>query len=165
MFEFVLVGIPLLFILISIFEMSRMMWTYHTLAHAVKEGVRYAIVHGKYRSDACVPAATAPCASTVAQVATAIRDSGVGLIPNQLSVSMTSGATVIPTNTLQQLIATGGGTMFPPADLNGEPGSDVTITANYSFSSVVIFFWPGAGPGVQFGVLTLPASSRERIEF
>lgn len=47
MIEFVLVGIPLIFVLISIFEMARGMWLYHTLAYSVKEGVRYTIVHGQ----------------------------------------------------------------------------------------------------------------------
>jgi Flp pilus assembly protein TadG len=29
--EFVLVGIPIIFVLISLFEISRGMWTYHTM--------------------------------------------------------------------------------------------------------------------------------------
>ena len=45
--EFVLVGIPIIFVLISLFEISRGMWTYHTMAYAVREGVCYATVHGK----------------------------------------------------------------------------------------------------------------------
>src|SRR5579871_5563504 len=44
--EFTLVGIPLIFVLISVFEISRGMWIYHTLAYSVKNGVRYASVHG-----------------------------------------------------------------------------------------------------------------------
>ena len=44
--EFTFVGIPVIFTLICIFEISRGMWIYGTLNHAVKEGVRYAIVHG-----------------------------------------------------------------------------------------------------------------------
>src|SRR5215471_18790761 len=44
--EFTLVGIPIIFVLISTFEMSRGMWLYHTLAYAAREGTRYAIVHG-----------------------------------------------------------------------------------------------------------------------
>ncbi len=44
--EFTFVGIPIIFILISVFEVSRGMWMYHTLAYAVKNGTRYASVHG-----------------------------------------------------------------------------------------------------------------------
>ena len=47
MLEFVLVGIPLIFVILSIFEIARGMWTYQTLAFAVREGTRYAIMHGK----------------------------------------------------------------------------------------------------------------------
>ena len=45
--EFTFVGIPMIFILISVFEMSRGMWIYHTLTYAVKEGTRVAMVHGQ----------------------------------------------------------------------------------------------------------------------
>ena len=44
--EFTLVGIPLIFVLLSTFEMARGMWLYHTLAYAARQGTRYAIVHG-----------------------------------------------------------------------------------------------------------------------
>jgi Flp pilus assembly protein TadG len=44
--EFTLVGIPIIFVLISTFEMARGMWNYHTIAYAVKEGTRFASVHG-----------------------------------------------------------------------------------------------------------------------
>ena len=44
--EMTLVGIPIIFLLISTFEMSRGMWMYNTAATAVREGVRFASVHG-----------------------------------------------------------------------------------------------------------------------
>ena len=44
--EFVLVGIPLLFLGISITEMARGMWQYHTLQFATKQAAAYASVHG-----------------------------------------------------------------------------------------------------------------------
>ena len=47
MIEFILVGIGLLFMLFSIFEICRGVWIYTTLAHAIKAGTRYAVVHGK----------------------------------------------------------------------------------------------------------------------
>ena len=42
MIEFTFVGIPMIFVLVSSFEMARGMWIYHTMAYAVKEGARYA---------------------------------------------------------------------------------------------------------------------------
>ena len=44
--EFTFVGIPVIFVFISVFEIARGMWMYHTMAYAAKEGVRYASVHG-----------------------------------------------------------------------------------------------------------------------
>ncbi len=45
--EMTLVGIPIIFTLISVVEISRGMWMYHTLAYAAKNGVRLAVVHGR----------------------------------------------------------------------------------------------------------------------
>src|SRR5436190_22902553 len=54
--EMTFVGIPLIFILISVFEISRGMWMYETAATAVREGVRFATVHGvNCVQDAGVP--------------------------------------------------------------------------------------------------------------
>src|SRR5580765_336316 len=44
--EMTFVGIPIIFILISVFEISRGMWMYNTAATAVREGLRFASVHG-----------------------------------------------------------------------------------------------------------------------
>ena len=77
--EMTLVGIPLMFVLISIFEISRGMWTYHTMATAVREATRYAMVHGQN----CVytpPTITNNCAITVGNLATRLRDYGAGII-------------------------------------------------------------------------------------
>src|SRR3954452_2851315 len=46
MVEFALIGIPVMFTLLITFELARAMWAYHTVAYAVKEGVRFAVVHG-----------------------------------------------------------------------------------------------------------------------
>jgi hypothetical protein len=74
----------MIFLLISTFEMSRAMWIYHTMAYAIKEGTRYAIVHG----DDCWNAPNS-CGAHVADVAAAIRDAGAGLLPDQLVVTLT----------------------------------------------------------------------------
>src|SRR5215212_5363994 len=75
--EFTLVGIPLIFILIATFELSRGMWSYHTLAYAVKSGARYTIVHGQN----CAIAPNA-CTVTIGQIAATIKSAGVGLPPD-----------------------------------------------------------------------------------
>src|SRR5215467_11012301 len=78
--EFTLVGIPLIFVLISVVEVARGMWVYHSLAYAVKEGVRYTIVNGQNSAN---PA-------TYQSVCNRVVDAGPGLLANQLSLTFTS---------------------------------------------------------------------------
>jgi Flp pilus assembly protein TadG len=168
MIEFTLVGIPLVFLLISILEISRGMWIYVTLAHAVREGTRYALVHG----NTCTEGQNA-CAITVSQIATRIRNAGLALLPSQLTVTLTSSNRTIGPASLQSLLVNTN--YFPtgcqcvtPRDPGGEPGESLTITATYPFQSAIAMFWPGATqatPLVIFSAINLPASSRGRIEF
>src|SRR5258708_26191990 len=83
MLEFVLVGIPVIFVLISLFEIARGMWTYHTMAYAVREGVRYATVHGK----GCASPNTVQV--TIGQITSVIKAAGVGLPPSTTTVTLT----------------------------------------------------------------------------
>lgn len=164
--EFTLVGIPMIFILISTFEISRGMWMYTTLAHAVKEGTKYATVHGKGCTEGLNN-----CASTVATIAGAIQYAGVGLLPDQLTVTMASPTRTIGPRTLGALLADT--TTFPaymkgvtPQDSGGDPdsGARITITATYPFQSAIAMFWPGSSP-VVFGTIPIWASSQARVEF
>ena len=154
--EFTLVGIPLMFTLISIFEISRGMWIYHTLAYAVTEGTRYAAVHGENCS-----ASPNSCSKAISDVAGVIQYVGVGLLPDQLNLTFTSKAGSVPC-ILKDCLSNA--TPWPPANANLR-GMDVTISANYPFSSAIAMFWPGAGQGVVFPTFNLPATSTERIQF
>jgi Flp pilus assembly protein TadG len=160
--EFTLVGIPLIFVLISIFEISRGMWLYETAAHAVREGARYAAVHG----NTCTSAPNVCPISTV-DIATAIQNAGVGLDPTQFTVTISSGTGVSPpsivTGKLTDLLRS---STPPPFSLNSGsgPGEDVVIMGSYEFRSALAMFWPGGGH-TSFAVVHLAATSRERIEF
>jgi len=161
--EFTLVGIPVIFLLISIFEMSRGMWMYHTLAHAVREGVRFTVVRG---NDCNLPPNN--CAATIGAIATRIRDAAVGLPPADLiNVTFRSPTRTITCATLAACLSSG--TYWPAsapgaaADSGGQPVTGwVEISAQYRFRSMIAMFWPGASP-VTFGTVTLPASSRQTI--
>ncbi len=164
MIEFILVGIPLMFLLISIFEMAR-----GTMAYAIKEGVRYAIVHG----ENCDPDSSSNnCMVKIQDIAARIRDAGVGLDTSLLTVTFTyTGTRTVPTRTLQAHLADtttywpdNGAGSDPPTDAGSAVGMDLTISAAYPFTSALAMFWPGAG-GVGFGVFNMPASSTERIAF
>ena len=156
--EFTLVGIPLIFALISIFEISRGMWIYHTLAYSVTEGTRYASVHGQ----GCVSAGNS-CAAKISDIAKTIQYTGVGLLPNQLSLTFTSNAGTISC-TLTNCLTNA--TVWPPSTSSANlPGMDIAVSASYPFSSAIAMLWPGAGPGIVFPTFNLPATSRERIQF
>ncbi len=163
--EFTLFGIPIIFILISIFEMSRGMWVYETLAYAVKDAARYAAVHGQM----CVSNAS-NCALTIDQLAARIQYAGVGLMPDKLNVTIQSQTRTITCNPLQDCV--GNTACFPAAadcsatvEIGGMQGMPVTITARYPFQSAISMFWPGAGKAILFGAFNLPATARENIQF
>jgi Flp pilus assembly protein TadG len=164
MIEFTLVGIPLIFIVISIFEVSRGMWIYHTLAYATKDAARFAAVHGHN----CVLAGAA-CPITVSGLAAHLKVAGVGLLPDQLNVTFSSTTRTITCSPLNQ--CNGNTNCFPAGadcttfDVGGALGSPVTISATYPFRSAISMFWPGAGKGQVFGTFQLPAQAVERIAF
>lgn len=155
--EFTLVGVPLIFVLISTFEMARGMWMYHTLAYAVKEGTRYTIVHGQN----CGVAPNA-CTVTVGQIAARIRNAGIGLDPAETTLTFTPAAgAAITCNLADCLNST---TLWPPEGANA-PGVDVQIAGVYPFKSAIALYWPGVSQNVKFGKVNLPSASRERIQF
>jgi Flp pilus assembly protein TadG len=157
--EFTLVGVPMMFVLISVFEISRGMWQYHTLAYAVKEATRYASVHG----EDCSIAPNA-CTITIGNIATVIQQTGAGLIPADMTVTLTPAAGAATSDTLQNLLSSA--THWPPASPAGTNavGQPITISAVYPFRSALAMFWPGSKPE-SFGTVSFPASSTNRIQF
>jgi TadE-like protein len=164
--EMTLVGIPIIFILISVFEISRGMWMYNTAAHAVREGLRFAVVHGVD----CVnnpPGVINDCAKTAAQVAAVIRFDGVGLDPanTRLTFRAPSG-----TGGFQCTLAgtqIGGGTscsaVWPPNPFNAR-GTPLEIVITTPFNSALAMFWPGTRPA-SFATVNLWANSIDTVQF
>ena len=162
--EFTLVGIPLIFLLVSTVEVARGMWTYATLAHAVRQATRFTIVKGQN-------CATSPnsCAVTIARIAQEMQRAGIGLDPASFSnVTFTaySGRTITHT-TLQECLSdtTAWPTTPGSTDAGAASGADLEISAKYSFRSAMSMFWPGAGKASGAGIFYFPASSRESIQF
>ena len=159
MIEMTLVGIPLMFMLVCIFEISRAMWTYNTMAHAVKEGVRFAVVHG----ETCVsnpPSITNSCSKTVADVANRIKYTGIGIDGTITTVLFTSDAGTI-TCLLNTCVSNA--TVWPPTGGNGV-GHKIEIKISAPFRTAMAMFWPGSRP-VSFAPFNLGASAGERIRF
>jgi hypothetical protein len=155
--EFVLVGVPVIFVMFSTFEMARGMWSYHSLAYCVREGTRYATVHG-----ASCSSTPNSCAVTVGQIATVIKTAGVGLDASALSLTFTpstgSAITCTMTNCLTNT------TQWPPSGANAI-GMTVQISANYPFRSGIAFLWPGTRPTGSFPAMNFPALSKDLIQF
>jgi Flp pilus assembly protein TadG len=157
MLEFTLVGIPMIFILLSIFEVARGMWTYQTLAYAVREGTRYAIMHGK----GC--ASPNSCQVTIGNITSVIQAAGVGLDPASVYVTFTPASGSASTDTMTNQLAST--TTWPPSGAN-VPGQTVSISAKYQFKTFLAIFWAGAGrPLNDSGSFWLPASSSEPIQY
>lgn len=171
--EMTLVGIPLIFMLISIFEISRGMWIYHTLSYAVKEGVRYASVHGQncvYNSPSVtnncqvtIGDQTPSCTAANPAIATVIRCAGVGLDPSTTQLtfctpSCNSGSA--PTCYLNDCSTS---TYWPPSGSN-QVGQTIEIDILVPFRSALALFWPGT-KSVKFGVVNFGAASRDTIKF
>ena len=181
--EMTLVGIPLIFILISIFEISRGMWMYNTAATAVREGLRFASVHG-FNCVHNAPSVPNTCDVTANDVVKVIR-LGVG---NNLTNSLNYGPTgagaagLVPSTTIVTftsktvtfqcpLDGTSGGEVrcgqtWPPSAPAGE--NDVKNTIGISiktpFRSALAFFWPGSRP-LNFATTNLSASSSDTVQF
>ena len=154
--EFTLVGIPLVFVLFSTVEMARGMWSYETLAHALKDATRYASTHG----NGCTNLSNA-CAIEVADVARRIQSSGAGLDPSKVSFTLTDNGGSVSCSTLTSCLSN---STSWPTTLGGVQGSNLTVTGTYQFQSVIAMFWPGVSQG-SFGAVNLPASARESVQF
>ena len=159
--EMTLVGIPIIFVLISIFEISRGMWIYQTMAHAVREGVRFATVHG-YNCVNDPPTITNNCGKTVADVAQVIQSNGVGLIPAATNLAFTAPYPGGTTTTCTMSACPG--TIWPPTGGGNTIGTVIRIDISTPFNSALGMFWPGAGK-VTFTTVNLGASSMDMIQY
>lgn len=155
--EFTMVGIPMVFVLISTFEIARGMWLYHTAAFAVKAGARYASVHGEHCE------APNSCTVTIRDIAGVIQSAGAGLDPAQLILTFQPQKASSITCALSSCRSNN--TVWPPTGSNAT-GLTITISATYPFRSMISMFWPGAGGAYgPYTAVNFPASSRERIQF
>jgi Flp pilus assembly protein TadG len=158
--EMTFVGIPIIFVLISVFEISRGMWMYHTLAYSVREGVRYASVHGIN----CVhnpPSVNNNCPGmTVADVALVIQKAGVGLDLGTTQLTFTSAAGTI---SCSLSTCSANPAQWPPPQGN-QVGQTIQIFIITPFRSAIAMLWPGSKP-TSFAATNLAASSTDQIQF
>ena len=151
--EMALVFLPLMFSVFMVFELGRAMWTYHTLASAVKKGVRVAMVHG----DRCAEASSS-CPITVAGIVQVIQQVGIGLDMSVLQLTLTAGGQSLSCNPANSCLSNN--TNWPPAPYN-PVGQAVTISGAYGFNTVLSQIWPGQ----PIKTFNLAAKSTEVIQF
>ena len=157
MLEFVLVGIPMFCIFLSIMEVARGLWSYHTVAESVREGVRYAAMHGK----GCASPNT--CQVTIGNITGVIESAAVGIDPTAVTLTFTPASGSISSGTMATQASST--TTWPPSGANA-PGQNVAISAKYTFRTFLAVFWAGDGRALNdSGVFYLPASSTEPIQF
>ena len=154
--EFTLVGIPLIFAIISIVEVSRGMWAYHSLCYAMNEATRFVATKGKGCSFG-----TNSCAVTVGGIAQQIANTAA-LPPSDLNVTLYSASGNVPCNPISACY--NDNTTWPPNGDNA-PGTDIKVAGQYTFVSALGMFWPGAGRGENFGTFYFPAYSRQQMQF
>jgi Flp pilus assembly protein TadG len=155
--EFVLVGIAMIFMLICLFEISRGLWAYHTLAYAVREGTRYAAMHGKGCSSS-----PNSCSVTIGNIITYMKNAGGGFDPDNTTLTFTPQSGSATSDTLTNLASSS--TQFPPSSASA-PGNTVQIASQYKFRTVLAMLWYGSGPINDSRTFYLSASSKEPIQF
>lgn len=121
--EFALVLPVLLLLLFGVFELGRFIFAYETLNSAVREGVRYAIVHGSQSTCPSGPPAAGSyaCDPSGANVVGAVDRYAFGLDKSSLIVTVCWGANC------------------PVQGVTNIRDTPVTVTARYTWHPVVNF--------------------------
>ncbi len=155
--EFTLLGIPMVFITISVVYVSIAMWQFHSLAYASEMTARYVSVHG-----VTCAANGNTCTITVGNIATFFSTQAMALDASKVIVKMTDGSGTTTCNPLNTCNSSS--TQFPNSNSSyNSVGSDITIIATYGVKSPLAMFWP---PDIDTAHdYTVGAQSRQRIMF
>lgn len=154
--EFVMTGIPMIFAVISIVEMSRGVWVYDTLAHAVETTTRDMAVRGfdcaNYVSG---------CQQTIGGYSQLFSKWATGLDPAQVVVVFQTANHSTTCNPLNSCFSNA--TAWPPAGDNAR-NLDIWVSASMPFNSAISMLFFGSAP-VAFSRFTLSAKSHQQILF
>lgn len=167
--EFALVGIPFIFLWISVAEIARGMWQYHTIQYATKMANGYAASHG------ATCASPNSCAVNVSNVVGVFENYAIGIPMSAVTLTLSSSTAgnSITCNPVSTCSTSGSWSSQWPPSSNGDNavGKPIQIKAIYSFTTALAMFFPGAGQPMQFsgtgtaGQFYLPGYSYELIQF
>lgn len=153
--EFTLTGIPLLFIWISIVQMSLGMWNYHTLQYAIKQAGSYVSMHGS---------ATGYCKSNncrVEDAANIMATYAVGMQASNITMTFTPVASDHSTKGTATTCALNSCETNTTAFPNGNP--EFEIGAEYQFKNGLGMVSPGSGGVIKFQNPWFPAYTHQIV--
>jgi len=153
MLEFVVMGIPFLYIIVSLWWMCMGMFQYHTVAEAVQYTAREASVHGA----GCVGKT---CATTVESTAQLLAARAIGIPDSALDVTFTSSASTVTCNPLSTCYSNSA--KWPSLAGNTALTTEITVAATFQFTPAISLWVPGGGK-VTFPAVTLGANSEQPI--
>jgi Flp pilus assembly protein TadG len=156
MIEFLLVGIPVIFLTASIIEMSLDSWQFESMAYAVQTAARYACQHGR----TCTKNGNA-CTIEVEDVAGLINAQAPSLDPSQLNVTLTTHSASVSCTPLNSCLTNTA--QFPNSTDNGV-GFPITISATYPMKSMFPMMWFGSG-NFTGSAFTLGANAYQTIVY
>ena len=161
MVEFTLLGIPGLFLCMSVLMTGIDMWQFFTLSYAVTETARFASVHGATCAQSTPTVNT--CTVTRAQVAAYFESQALALSPASTVLTLDDGSA--PAVTCNPVTSCPSSSSIFPAATYNSVGTNITVKATYPISNPLFMFWPGpsAGHGVSSGTYTLGAGSTQEI--
>lgn len=157
MIEFTMLGIPAIFLFLSIMSAAVDMWQFFTLSYAVGQTARYASVHG-----AGCTTGTNSCTITQANVASYFETQALALIPASTTMTMNDGSGVItctPVTSCPSPTA-----VFPSSGHNTAGANTVSVSASYTLTDPIAMFWPSAGSLIP-RTWTVKAASTQEVLF
>ena len=169
--EFTLIGVPIIFLLFSVANMSFAMLNLHTLQEAVEQGARFVSTRGSTCSSG-----SNNCTATVQQIASVVASSAPGVSAGSMTLTLTPASgtanqiSCSPVSNCLSTCASGCNasrtTVWPPAaNSDNSPGKDIIISADCSVAAPMFMFWAGSGNSVQIKNPTFHAYSRQRLMF
>jgi len=159
MLEFVLCGIPMIFIWIGIIQMAIGMWHYVVMVHAVKTAGNYIAHHGSFYI------ASGNSAKRIQDVANVLSSAAIGVPASKISMTWTATPEVGSTTTRTCILSAckTEATTWPPTAASF-PGSVVTVKADFVYKSALAMFVPGKG-AVKFKAPNLGGYTRQVVLF
>jgi len=157
--EFSLLGLPIIFITISIVAMGLNMWEFHNLAYSTESTARYISMHG-YN---CTQNGNS-CKLYIQNYAQFFESQGLALDPSLVKVVFTDGSGSTTCNPVKNCATSSpANNVYFPASGYDSMGSDITVTATYLLKNPIALYWPPDTD--RSSDFTVGAISKQRIMF